>query len=109
WQVRSTWLNLMENPATVRWVRRVLGTILALAAVAAFLRRWRTTDGLTSMRLSAVFAGLVLVQYGLGVLTLLHSVPVALGASYQATAVLIFIIWVHDVHSCGSRVETSMP
>lgn len=101
WQMRPGWLNLVENPATVQWVHRVLGTVLALAAVAVFLRHRGTT---ASRRVSGVFAGLVLAQYGLGVVTLLKSVPVALGAVHQATAVLIlvtWVLWVHDVHRSG--------
>lgn len=102
WRERPVWLNLVENPATVQWVHRVLGTLLALAAVAVFVRQrqWRADADGGSPWFAGVFAGLVLLQYGLGIVTVLHAVPVALGALHQATAVVIlgtWLVWVHRV------------
>ncbi len=40
----------------------------------------------------------MLVQYLLGVLTLLYFVPVALAVIHQATAMVLFGVWVWWVH-----------
>lgn len=99
-------LNLTANPETVQWVHRVIGTILLLAAVAAFgtgVRRWKAREPLPggrALRYSALFAGLVVVQYLLGVTTLLRHVPVALGVAHQSTAVLILAVWLGWLHLC---------
>lgn len=69
--MRPRALNLLENPAVVQWVHRVLGTLLLVASLAVFARH--------RARISGIFAALVTVQYGLGVATLLQRVPVALG------------------------------
>jgi cytochrome c oxidase assembly protein subunit 15 len=92
--------NAVANPVAVQWVHRILGTVLALAALGVFLASRRPSVGWATKRLSAVFAALVLVQYAFGILTLLHSVPVYLGAIHQATAVIIFgtwVLWLHRV------------
>lgn len=98
--LRPALSNVTANPVTVQWVHRILGTLLLLAAVALFLESRRRSVGSATRRMSALFAALVLVQYALGILTLLHSVPVYLGALHQATAVILFgtwIVWLHRV------------
>lgn len=102
WQLEPVLRNLVENPATVQWMHRVLGTGLALAAVGGFLLHRRPGVSLTSRRLSAAFLALVLVQYVLGVLTLLLRVPVALGVLHQAAAVVIFALWLLWLHHLRS-------
>jgi cytochrome c oxidase assembly protein subunit 15 len=90
--------NLVENPITVQWVHRVLGTVLALVSLAVLVQHWRFPADLTSRRLSTAFTTLVLVQYGLGILTVLYFVPVSLGVLHQATAVVILGIWLAWLH-----------
>jgi cytochrome c oxidase assembly protein subunit 15 len=90
--------NLVENPVTVQWVHRVLGTVLALASLAVVVQHWRLPADLVSRRLSTAFATLVLVQYGLGILTVIYFVPVSLGVLHQATAVVILAIWLAWLH-----------
>lgn len=96
--LEPAWLNLVENPITVQWLHRLLGTVLGLAAIVFFLRvRRLAVDGVVQ-RLNAAFLVLILVQYGLGVLTLLYHVPVSLGVLHQATAMLIFGVWLAWLH-----------
>jgi heme A synthase len=40
----------------------------------------------------------VALQYLLGVLTLIHVVPVALGVTHQAMAMVLFGVWLLAVH-----------
>lgn len=91
-------LNLVENPVTVQWLHRLLGTVLGIAAVAFFLRvRSAGVDG-TSRTLNSALLSLVVVQYLLGVLTLLHHVPVGLGVAHQAMAMVLFGVWLSWLH-----------
>ena len=97
-------LNALENPIAVQWVHRVLGTVLALAAIAVHVAGRRRGADVASQRLSSAFLALVLAQYGLGVLTLLYHVPVALGALHQALAVVVFgvwLVWLHRARQLG--------
>jgi cytochrome c oxidase assembly protein subunit 15 len=95
-------LGLVQDPAGVQWMHRVLGTILLAAAVVLFFRLRRAGADRTSRRLSAVLASLVAGQYLLGVATLLWFVPIALGVLHQATAMIIagvWVVWAHNVRN----------
>ena len=83
------WRNLTENVAAVQFNHRLLATLtagFALATAAAGLRaRVARPARLALLALGAA----VLVQYALGVATLLLVVPVALGTAHQTVAVLV--------------------
>lgn len=83
------WRNLTENVAAVQFNHRLLATLtagFALATVAAGLRARVARP----VRLALLaLGGAVLVQYALGVATLLWVVPVALGTAHQTVAVLV--------------------
>jgi heme a synthase len=91
-------LNLVANPITVQWVHRVLGTVLAVAVIALFARAWSDRGDPRSLGWSVAFLSLILVQYLLGVLTLIHAVPVSLGVIHQAVAMVIFGVWLGWLH-----------
>jgi heme a synthase len=91
-------LNLVENPITVQWVHRVLGTVLAVVALGFFVRVRSAPVDSTSRKLNYALLSLVLVQYLLGVLTLLHQVPVTLGVAHQAMAMVLFGVWLWWLH-----------
>lgn len=97
--------NFVENGATVQWLHRVLGTVLLLTAVIVFIRITRRAVDAASRKLAAAFLGLVIVQYGLGILTLLRAVPVSLGVTHQATAMIVFGVWVIWLHHARRLVE----
>lgn len=104
WSLQPALLNLTENPATVQWVHRLLGTVLLATGLAAFGSHLRRAGSRETIWLPGIFAGLLTAQYLLGVVTLLRHVPVALGVAHQATAVLIlgsWLIWLHR-----ARAET---
>jgi heme a synthase len=105
-------LNLVENPITVQWVHRVLGTVLGLAALYFAARAWSALRDGGSRALNAAFTTLILVQYGLGVATLLLHVPVSLGVTHQAMAMVLFgvwLVWLHHVRSLAEEHPASAP
>jgi heme a synthase len=100
--------NLVENPITVQWVHRVLGTLLGVAVVAFYLRV-RSSHGVDrkSRVLNHSLLALILAQYLLGVMTLVLHVPVSLGVAHQAMAMVVFglwLIWLH--HARGLRTAS---
>jgi cytochrome c oxidase assembly protein subunit 15 len=91
-------VNFVQNPIAVQWMHRVLGTLLALATLGLFVAvARRETDRLTR-RFNTSFIALIAAQYLLGVLTLIYFVPVTLGVIHQATAMVIFGVWVVWLH-----------
>jgi cytochrome c oxidase assembly protein subunit 15 len=79
--------NLFENVPAVQFDHRLLATLTAVTAVATATSGWWTARGAVR-RAMVVLGGVVLLQYALGVTTLLWSVPVALGTAHQAMAML---------------------
>ena len=87
--LKPFWKNLFENIASVQFNHRLLASItLLLAGLLAWLAH-KTPLKPALKRLFIITLLLILVQYSLGILTLINYVPVALGAVHQATAVLV--------------------
>ena len=105
------WANFVSNPVTVQWLHRVIGTVLALAVAGLIVYVLRQAVDSLTRRLAIALAILVGLQYLLGVLTLVHAVPVGLGVTHQAFALLLFGVWVIWVHHAGElqSVERSAP
>ncbi len=93
------WRNFFDNMTTVQFDHRVLA-IATLFVVIAFWFKARTAD-LPARSRPAVNALLhtVVLQVALGITTLLLSVPVILGATHQAVAMLLFTVSLYILHS----------
>ncbi len=91
----SPWyLNLVEHNLTVQFIHRILGWGLCMLIPGY----WRYTRGfdLTLQQDFAITAlmNIVIVQFLLGILTLLWVVPVWLGILHQAGAFVLLAAWV---------------
>jgi cytochrome c oxidase assembly protein subunit 15 len=82
-----SWRNLTANIAAVQFNHRLLATLTALASLGAVVAAWRHLPPGFARRAVLGFGAAVAAQYALGVVTLLHVVPVALGTLHQAVAV----------------------
>ncbi len=80
--------NLTENLAAVQFDHRVLATLTALFALGAVIAVWRQSARAGRVALGAI-AGLVCLQYAIGVTTLLWVVPVGLATLHQSVAILL--------------------
>jgi cytochrome c oxidase assembly protein subunit 15 len=106
-QLEPAWRNFIEYAVTVQWLYRLIGTALGAAALAVFIKVSRANADAVSQRYNGALVTLILAQYGLGIATLLLFVPVALGVIHQATAMIIFgvwLIWLHHVRNLGETL-----
>jgi cytochrome c oxidase assembly protein subunit 15 len=86
------WTNPFENVAAVQFNHRWLA-VLTLLIVVAYVGWVHARLADQSARRLASWLGLsILAQVGLGILALLHAVPVALGAAHQAGAVIVLTL-----------------
>ncbi len=84
------WLNPLENTAAVQLIHRTLALLSALAVVALAVRVWAAgLPGRATGRLALALGGMVLVQVGLGIATLLSVVWIPLAAAHQAGALAV--------------------
>lgn len=92
WSMSPGVLNLFENATTVQWIHRALGwALLAAALVFWHLGTRRAKPGTLARRSISAIGGLTLLQFVLGVATLLLKVPIWLGVSHQVNAALLLI------------------
>jgi heme a synthase len=105
--LRPALLNLVENPITVQWMHRVLGTVLLLAAAAAVVRMRREEAWVR--RLGVAFLALIVAQYALGVATLLLAVPISLGVLHQLMAAIVLAVWIAWLHRVRTASQVAAP
>ncbi len=95
----SPWLrNLTENIAAVQFDHRLLASLTLLGALAVALRYWGPARGRLRGALGALVL-CVLLQYGLGIATLLLVVPVHLAVTHQAVAVAVLTAALVALHA----------
>lgn len=92
------WRNFFENMATVQFDHRVLA-ITTFCAIAVYWWFARRTDmpGRVRRGVNALLAT-ALLQVTLGISTLLLVVPIALAASHQAVALVLFTVALYLCH-----------
>lgn len=80
------WTNIVENPATVQFIHRMIAWTLALS-IAVFWWQVRKADASAEVRRAVnILAAAVTLQFALGVATLVLVVPVPLAALHQVGA-----------------------
>ncbi len=92
------WHNFIENGAMVQFIHRWIGTFLLLLVSLLLVYAIATRLPRKLQVISAILLGITLTQYLLGVMTLLHYVPVALGSTHQAVACLVLLVNVYLVY-----------
>ena len=97
WFEAPWWRNLFDNALTVQFEHRM--TAYALLGLAL----WHMADAIRSRAAPAAINGAValaasiILQAGLGILTLLHQVPLPLGLAHQALAIAVLTLAVVQV------------
>lgn len=82
--------NLFENLATVQFNHRLIAYLLMLLIPALWFYARRFSLSPTSRMALHMLLFVFILQVGLGIATLLHVVPVGLGAAHQGGALLVF-------------------
>lgn len=89
-----------DNPAAAQFHHRWI----AVLAVIGVLTLWRRAHRIISLRRRGVLVGaIVLGQFTLGIITLLHGVPVWMGAAHQLGAVLLLGACLWCVHGLAQQ------
>jgi cytochrome c oxidase assembly protein subunit 15 len=88
--MEPVWRNAFENALTVQFNHRVLAYLVCILSI---VHAWRTFS-MSAM----IVAYVVLIQIGLGVLTLLLQVPIAMGLVHQGGALIVLAVSVWHLH-----------
>lgn len=98
------WRNLFENATTAQFNHRLLAVTTFVAVVAYWLSAHRSRLPARAVAAANVLVAGVTVQVALGISTLVMAVPVALGVSHQAVAMLVFatvLLLLHRLRTGG--------
>ncbi|TQF77614.1 heme A synthase [Elioraea sp. Yellowstone] len=103
------WLmNWFENVAAVQFNHRLVATLALGAALWLAAVAWRQR-GRSAAPAALLLAGAVVLQYLLGVLTLVHVVPVGLGTLHQTMAALVLAAFVNALDRMRPRAGPGRP
>ena len=97
------WRNFFENIATVQFDHRLLATLVMTAVCVLWIVARRCTLPAAARTGLHLMLATVLLQYGLGISTLLMHVPVPLAATHQAGALLLLTVTLYAVFRMSGR------
>ena len=97
--LRPFWRNLAENIAAVQFNHRALATMTAGLALVTTVHGLRTIPAGPARPWLLALAGAVVLQYWLGIATLIAVVPIGLATAHQAGAVLLLTALIAVQHA----------
>jgi len=92
YEIAPWYLNWFENVMTVQFNHRVLGILLAFISGFVWWRVRREDYGDPVRTIANALVVMVLIQAGLGIVTLLFVVPLPLALAHQAGALVVFTL-----------------
>jgi cytochrome c oxidase assembly protein subunit 15 len=102
------WRNLFDNTLTVQFEHRMTAYALLVLAALHALDAVRSRAG-TAASGAMALAAVVALQAMLGILTLLHQVPIALALAHQAVAIAVLTLAVFQAERLAARQPESKP
>lgn len=100
WNLSPVWLNFLENTAMVQFTHRWLAIATAVVVLAYAWRVGQRADLPEVAKRSALWLSLGIGgQVVLGITTLLHAVPVALGSAHQGGALVVIALLIRSIHT----------
>lgn len=104
--IAPVWRNAFENTLTVQFDHRMLAYGIWILAMLHAFDAWRRHHAAPG---ALVLAAAVTVQAALGILTLLHQVPLALALPHQITAMIVFSVAIVQAERLSHRVLVRAP
>ncbi|MEM8799042.1 MAG: COX15/CtaA family protein [Pseudomonadota bacterium] len=106
--VDLSWRAGFELPLTAQFQHRIGAYVLVLLTAIAFWRLWGRGAGRALKMSVLTITTLVALQVLLGILTVLHFVPVGLGVAHQGTAILLLGSTLFLHHRARAALNASM-
>jgi cytochrome c oxidase assembly protein subunit 15 len=97
--IEPWWRDLVENPMSIHFLHRVLGAAVLLSALGLAFGVHRCARTRSERSLAWLLAGFTLLQFVLGALVVIWSVPLYAAIAHQACAFIILSVAVTLAHS----------
>ena len=103
------WRNLFDNTLTVQFEHRMTAYALLVLAVLHAFDAIRSRAGAAAVNGALWLAAASMLQAALGILTLLHQVPILLALAHQAVAMAVLTSAIFQVERLAARQAESTP
>ena len=103
------WRNLFDNTLTVQFEHRMVGYALFVTAMLHALDAVRSRAERSAVNGALWLAAVVTLQATLGILTLLHQVPMDLALAHQAVAIAVLSLAVSQAERLARRQPGQAP
>jgi heme a synthase len=97
------WRNLFDNTLTVQFEHRMTAYLLFALAVLHVTDAVRSRAGTSVINGAIWLAAAITLQATLGILTLLHQVPILLALAHQAVAIVVLTLAIFQVERLAAR------
>lgn len=100
WKMEPVLINLIDNVGTVQWMHRLLATALLIAALGLAAFVWRNADLAPFRWWSMALMLVIVLQYSLGIITLLTHVLTEWAVTHQFVALVavgVLLTFLHRV------------
>jgi heme a synthase len=92
WFEEPWWRNLFDNALTVQFEHRMTAYLLLILALVHAVDAMRSTAGRAVVGGAWALVAAIILQAVLGILTLLHQVPIDLALAHQAVAIVVLTL-----------------
>ena len=92
-------LNFLENPAGVQFVHRCIAFIVVIVIALLWDKSRKLSLTKLQRKASNFMISVVIIQFLLGVITILYSVPITMGVLHQTGAFVLFVGLLFFMHS----------
>ena len=106
WFETPWWRNLFDNALTVQFEHRMMAYALFVLAILHAVDAVRARAATAVVNGAAWLAAAIALQAGLGILTLLHQVPILLGLAHQAVAIAVLTLAIVQARRLAQQAET---
>jgi cytochrome c oxidase assembly protein subunit 15 len=104
------WRNLFDNTLTVQFEHRMIAYTLFVLAILHAIDAVRSRAGSATVNGAALLAVAVMLQAALGILALLHQVPILLALAHQAMAIVVLTLAILQAERLAARdVQVTSP
>jgi cytochrome c oxidase assembly protein subunit 15 len=104
------WRNLFDNTLTVQFEHRMVAYTLLVLAILHAVDAVRSRAAPAAVNGAIWLAVAIMLQAALGILTLLHQVPILLGLAHQAVAIVVLTLAILQAERLVARdVQVTSP
>ncbi|AMN42259.1 COX15/CtaA family protein [Rhodoplanes sp. Z2-YC6860] len=109
WFDTPVWRNLFENTLTVQFNHRMVAYLLWIVAALHAVDAFRSRGVVAGRNGALVLAAIVTLQAGIGIMTLLHQVPLPLALLHQLTGILVLTVAVIHAQRLSANAAAAVP